>query len=288
MFRTVLIANRGEIASRIGRTLRAMGIRVVAVYSDADRFTRGVLEADEAHRLGPAPAAQSYLDVEAVIAAAKASGAEAVHPGYGFLSENVAFAERLAQEGIAFIGPKPEHLRAFGLKHTARELAQASGVPLLPEPASSTAWRRRWRRPKPFPIPSCSRARRAAAASGCSSAPMRRSWPPPSSACSARLAPPSAMPASIWSASWRRPAMWRCRSSATGRAASWHWASATARSSAATRRSSRRRPPRCCRMRCARACTPLPWRWARASAMPPPARWSSSMIRRGRSSISWR
>ncbi|WP_332117369.1 urea carboxylase [Azorhizobium caulinodans] len=132
MFRTVLIANRGEIASRIGRTLRAMGIRVVAVYSDADRFTRGVLEADEAHRLGPAPAAQSYLDVEAVIAAAKASGAEAVHPGYGFLSENVAFAERLAEEGIAFIGPKPEHLRAFGLKHTARELAQASGVPLLP------------------------------------------------------------------------------------------------------------------------------------------------------------
>ncbi|GGF77692.1 urea carboxylase [Azorhizobium oxalatiphilum] len=132
MFNTVLIANRGEIASRIGRTLRAMGIRVVAVYSDADRFTRAVLEADEAHRLGPAPAAQSYLDVDAVIAAAKASGAEAVHPGYGFLSENVAFAERLAAEGIAFIGPRPDHLRAFGLKHTAREIAEASGVPLLP------------------------------------------------------------------------------------------------------------------------------------------------------------
>ncbi|MFS8037731.1 urea carboxylase [Xanthobacter sp. AM11] len=132
MFTKVLIANRGEIARRVIRTLRAMNIASVAVHSDADRFTRGVLEADEAVRLGPAPAAESYLNVEAVIAACKATGAEAVHPGYGFLSENVRFAKRLAEEGIAFIGPKPEHLEAFGLKHTARELAKASGVPLLP------------------------------------------------------------------------------------------------------------------------------------------------------------
>ncbi|MER2252249.1 urea carboxylase [Methylorubrum podarium] len=132
MFAKVLVANRGEIAARVVRTLTRMGIASVAVYSDADRFTPGVLAADEAVRLGPAPAAQSYLDVEAVIAACKETGAEAVHPGYGFLSENVGFAERLAAEGIAFIGPRPEHLRAFGLKHTARELAKASGVPLLP------------------------------------------------------------------------------------------------------------------------------------------------------------
>ncbi|MCJ2028533.1 urea carboxylase [Methylobacterium sp. J-043] len=132
MFAKVLVANRGEIAARVVRTLRRMGIASVAVYSDADRFTPGVLAADEAVRLGPAPAAQSYLDVEAVIAACKATGAEAVHPGYGFLSENVGFAERLAAEGIRFIGPRPEHLRAFGLKHTARDLAKASGVPLLP------------------------------------------------------------------------------------------------------------------------------------------------------------
>ncbi|MRI55034.1 urea carboxylase [Methylobacterium sp. DB1607] len=132
MFRKVLVANRGEIAARVVRTLKRMGIASVAVYSDADRFTPGVLAADEAVRLGPAPAAQSYLDVEAVIAACKATGAEAVHPGYGFLSENVGFAERLASEGIVFIGPRPEHLRAFGLKHTARDLAKASGVPLLP------------------------------------------------------------------------------------------------------------------------------------------------------------
>lgn len=132
MFTKVLIANRGEIAVRVIRTLKRMGIASVAVYSDADRFSMAALTADEAIRLGPAPAAESYLNVDAVIAACKATGAEAVHPGYGFLSENIGFAERLAAEGIAFIGPRPEHLSAFGLKHTARELAKVSGVPLLP------------------------------------------------------------------------------------------------------------------------------------------------------------
>ena len=132
MFKTILIANRGEIAARVIRTCRRMGIATVAVYSDADRFTRPVLDADAAVRLGPAPAAQSYLDIDAVIAACKTTGAEAVHPGYGFLSENAGFAERLAAEGIVFIGPKPAHLRDFGLKHTARALAAASAVPLLP------------------------------------------------------------------------------------------------------------------------------------------------------------
>ncbi len=131
MFTKVLVANRGEIACRIIRTLKRMKIGSVAVYSDADRFARHALDADEAMRLGPAPAAQSYLDVDAVLAACKATGAQAVHPGYGFLSENVGFAERLAAEGIAFIGPHVEHLRAFGLKHTARALAKASGVPML-------------------------------------------------------------------------------------------------------------------------------------------------------------
>ena len=132
MYRKVLIANRGEIAVRVIRTLRRMGVASVAVHSDADRFSLPVRLADEAVRLGPAPAAESYLDVAAVIAACKATGAEAVHPGYGFLSENIGFAEALAAEGIAFIGPRPEHLSAFGLKHTARDLAEAAGVPLLP------------------------------------------------------------------------------------------------------------------------------------------------------------
>ncbi len=132
MFTKVLVANRGEIAARVIRTLKRLGIASVAVYSDADCFTRPVRDADEAVRLGPAPAAESYLDAEAVIAACRATGAQAVHPGYGFLSENAGFAERLAAAGIAFIGPRPEHLRAFGLKHTAREIAVASGVALLP------------------------------------------------------------------------------------------------------------------------------------------------------------
>ncbi|HVI29283.1 5-oxoprolinase/urea amidolyase family protein [Hansschlegelia sp.] len=131
MFNKVLIANRGEIAGRIIRTLRKLGVASVAVYSDADRFTRPALDADEAVRVGPAPVRESYLDVDAIIGACLRTGAEAVHPGYGFLSENADFAERLAANGIAFIGPRPEHLRGFGLKHTAREIARAAGVPLL-------------------------------------------------------------------------------------------------------------------------------------------------------------
>jgi len=132
MFKKVLIANRGEILVRICRTLKAMEIGAVAVYSDADRFAPGVLAADEAVRIGPAAAAESYLNMDAIIAAAQATGAEAVHPGYGFLSERVEFAERLAAAGIKFIGPGPAQLRDFGLKHTARELAQKAGVPMLP------------------------------------------------------------------------------------------------------------------------------------------------------------
>ena len=132
MFSKVLVANRGEIAVRVIKTLRRMGIESVAVWSDADRFSPAVRLADQAVRLGPSPAAQSYLNVEAVLAACKATGAQAVHPGYGFLSENIGFAERLAAEDITFIGPHPAHLRAFGMKHTARDLAMAAGVPLLP------------------------------------------------------------------------------------------------------------------------------------------------------------
>ncbi|HEY5809345.1 MAG TPA: urea carboxylase, partial [Povalibacter sp.] len=132
MFNKVLIANRGAIACRILRTLDKLGIRSVAVYSDADRHSRHVLDADEAVRLGPAPAAESYLRQEAIIAAALATGAQAIHPGYGFLSENASFAEKCAAAGIAFIGPTPAQMRDFGLKHTARSLALQHDVPLLP------------------------------------------------------------------------------------------------------------------------------------------------------------
>jgi urea carboxylase len=132
MFDKVLIANRGAIACRIIRTLRRMGVKSVAVYSEADRHSLHVRLADEAVEIGPAPAAQSYLRAEKILAAAKATGAQGIHPGYGFLSENPGFAEDCAAAGIAFIGPGPDQMRAFGLKHTARDLAEANHVPLLP------------------------------------------------------------------------------------------------------------------------------------------------------------
>ncbi|WP_333666626.1 acetyl-CoA carboxylase biotin carboxylase subunit [Parvibaculum sp.] len=132
MFKKVLIANRGEIAVRVIATLRRMGVASVAVHSEADRFAPHVRLADEAVCVGPAPVAESYLDIDAILAAVRETGAEAVHPGYGFLSENPEFAAALQREGVAFIGPRPEHMRAFSLKHTAREIAEKSGVPLLP------------------------------------------------------------------------------------------------------------------------------------------------------------
>ena len=132
MFHKVLIANRGEIAARVVRSLRRMNVQSVAIYSDAERYSLPVLAADEAVRVGPPAAAHSYLNIDGIIEACLATGAEAVHPGYGFLSENPGFAEQLAAHKIVFIGPTPEQMRAFGLKHTARALAQASGVPLLP------------------------------------------------------------------------------------------------------------------------------------------------------------
>jgi len=132
MFDKVLIANRGEIACRIIRTLKALGVQSVAVYSEADASARHVREADEAFCVGPAPAAESYLRADEILRIALKCGAQAIHPGYGFLSENPGFAEACEAAGIAFIGPNAEQMRAFGLKHTARELAQRSNVPLLP------------------------------------------------------------------------------------------------------------------------------------------------------------
>jgi urea carboxylase len=132
MFGKVLIANRGAIACRIIRTLRRMGVGSVAVYSEADAHSLHVLQADEAVCIGPAPAKESYLDGGKILAVARETGAGAIHPGYGFLSENAAFAEACEARGVAFIGPTPAQMRDFGLKHTARRLAAENGVPLLP------------------------------------------------------------------------------------------------------------------------------------------------------------
>jgi 3-methylcrotonyl-CoA carboxylase alpha subunit len=132
LFETVLIANRGEIARRVMRTARRLGLRCVAVYSEADRGAAHVSEADAAYCIGPAPAAESYLRGDAILEAAKAAGAEAIHPGYGFLSENAAFAEACAAAGIVFIGPPPAAIRAMGSKSEAKALMERAGVPLVP------------------------------------------------------------------------------------------------------------------------------------------------------------
>ena len=132
MFSSVLIANRGEIAARIARTAKRLGLRTIAVYSEADAGALHVRLADEAHLIGPAPAAQSYLAAARLIDVAKRAGADSIHPGYGFLAENPEFAEACASAGIVFVGPPPDAIRAMGLKDAAKVLMEKAGVPVVP------------------------------------------------------------------------------------------------------------------------------------------------------------
>ncbi len=132
MFKKILIANRGEIACRVIRTCREMKIGTVAVYSEADRNSLHIRMADEAYHVGNAPSGESYLRQEKILEAAKVSGADAIHPGYGFLSENATFVRQVKQEGIVFIGPPAEAMEAMGGKISARKIAIAAGVPVVP------------------------------------------------------------------------------------------------------------------------------------------------------------
>ena len=131
MIKRVLIANRGAIALRICRTLKSMGIRSVAVYADADRNSLHRLAADEAYALGAGRASETYLNQDKLFEIIETAQIDAIHPGYGFLSENPEFVERCEQKGIIFIGPTPDQMRDFGLKHAARALAEANAIPLL-------------------------------------------------------------------------------------------------------------------------------------------------------------
>ena len=143
MFKKILVANRGEIACRVFRTAKKMGIATVAVYSDADARAPHVLMADEAVRLGPAPAAESYLKAELILLAAKETGADAIHPGYGFLSERESFARACAEAGIAFIGPPPKRSRRWATRSNRRSWPRA-----LASTSSPVSWAR-----SPTPTP---------------------------------------------------------------------------------------------------------------------------------------
>src|SRR3989339_2252684 len=132
MFKKILIANRGEIALRIIRTCKELGIPTVAVYSEIDRDSLHVVFADEAVCIGPAPSNQSYLKIPSILSAAQITGADAIHPGYGFLAENAEFSEICSQSQFVFIGPTPENIRKMGDKATARRMMIESGVPVVP------------------------------------------------------------------------------------------------------------------------------------------------------------
>ncbi len=240
-FRRVLVANRGEIALRIIRACHEMGMEAVAVYSDADAGARHVREADASVRLGPGPAAESYLRGELLVRAALDSGAQAVHPGYGFLSERATFAAAVRDAGLVFVGPTPEVIAAIGDKLAARRLARQAGVPHVPgtlEPAPTNAASdvdKVIDAAKGVGYPLLVKAAAGEGVAACAAWPVPTNLPPRWRQDPARPRLHSATASSTWNARSAPHATSRCSSSATPPAAWLPSANATARSSDDTR-----------------------------------------------------
>ena len=244
MFRKILIANRGEIACRVIKTARRLGVRTVAVFSEADANARHTRLADEAVLIGPPPARESYLDIDRIIDAAKQTGAEAIHPGYGFLSENEDFAAACAANGIVFIGPPAEAIRAMGSKSAAKALMEQAPVPLVPGyHGKEQDGKIPAERSGPDRLSGAAQALRRRRRQGhAHRRTPRASSPTRSRRASARRCRASAT-TRCWSRSTSRArATSRSRCSPTRTATACTCSSATARCSAATRRCSRKRP----------------------------------------------
>ena len=243
MFSKILIANRGEIAIRIIRACRELGIRTVAVCSEADRSALHAQIADECVCIGPAPTKDSYLNMRAILSACRITGAQAIHPGFGFLSENAAFARMCRRCGIVFIGPSPEAIERMGDKAQARETMKAAGVPVIPGSDGVVADLEQARREGErigYPV-----MVKASAGGGGRGIRLVRSPEELEDAFTTparRLSPFLEMTGCIWKSLWRTPTMWRFRSWPTGWEISFIWESGTAPSSAATRRCWRKRP----------------------------------------------
>ena len=269
MFDKILIANRGEIALRVVRAAREMGIATVAVHSTADADAMHVRMADEAICIGPPPSAQSYLSFPAIMSACEITGSQAIHPGYGFLSENAAFVQAVEDHGLTFIGPSAEHIRIMGDKITAKETAKRLGMPWCrARTAASPTLPRRARSRTSIGYPVIVKATAGGGGRGMKVAkdeagPGARVPDRPVRG-EGRLRQRRGLYREV---PRRRRAISRSRSSATARAARSIWASATVRCSAATRRCWRRRPARS-----------SPPRSAPGSARSAPKRWPRSAI----------
>ena len=237
MIQSLLIANRGEIACRIIRTAREMGIRTVAVYSDADAKALHVREADEAVHIGPSPARESYLVGEKIIAAAKATGAEAIHPGYGFLSENAEFAQAVADAGLVWVGPKPSSITAMGLKDAAKKLMADAGVPVTPGyMGEDQSPERLLKEAEAIGWPVLIKAVAGGGGKGMRKVDTAADFLPALESCRREASASFANDQVLLESGSPRRATSRCRCSATPTATSSTCSSATARSSAGTRR----------------------------------------------------